>query len=173
LISATIIPLSLMAALLVLNLQGVTINVMTLAGLAIAIGAVVDDAIVDVENVVRRLRRLRSEGSTQSTASIVLEASLEVRGSIIYASLIEISALLPVFFLQGPREHSSSPYTACGGKLVSLHCSDSHTSDGSCLCERPSRTPIADHPAGIYDRVLGSTWHRPCTAPYNRRRRFE
>jgi CzcA family heavy metal efflux pump len=101
LISATIIPLSLMAALLVLNLRGVTINVMTLAGLAIAIGAVVDDAIVDVENIVRRLRRLRAEGSTQSTASIVLEASLEVRGAIVYASLIEIAALLPVFFLDG------------------------------------------------------------------------
>jgi len=101
LISATIIPMSLMASLLVLNLRGVTINVMTLAGLAIAIGAVVDDAIVDVENIVRRLRRLRQEGSTQSTASIVLESSLEVRGAIIYASLIEISALLPVFFLQG------------------------------------------------------------------------
>jgi CzcA family heavy metal efflux pump len=101
LISATIIPLSLMAALLVLNWRGVPINVMTLAGLSIAIGAVVDDAIVDVENIVRRLRRLRQEGSTQSTASIVLEASIEVRGAIVYASLIEISALLPVFFLQG------------------------------------------------------------------------
>ena len=101
LISATIIPLSLMAALLVLNLRGVTINVMTLAGLSIAIGAVVDDAIVDVENIVRRLRRLRAEGSTQSTARIVLEASIEVRGAIVYASLIEISALLPVFFLEG------------------------------------------------------------------------
>src|SRR5512147_2951709 len=99
LISATIIPLSLMSALLVLNLRGVPINVMTLAGLAIAIGAVVDDAIVDVENVVRRLRRLRQEGSPQSTANIVLEASIEVRGAIVYASLIEISALLPVFFL--------------------------------------------------------------------------
>ena len=101
LISATIIPLSLMASLLVLNLRGVTINVMTLAGLAIAIGAVVDDAIVDVENIVRRLRQLRKEGSTLSTARIVLDASVEVRGAIIYASLIEISALLPVFFLQG------------------------------------------------------------------------
>ena len=100
-ISATIIPLSLMAALLVLNWRGVPINVMTLAGLSIAIGAVVDDAIVDVENIVRRLRRLRQEGSTQSTASIVLEASIEVRGAIVYASLIEISALLPVFFLEG------------------------------------------------------------------------
>jgi len=101
LISATIIPLSLMASFLVLNLRGVPINVMTLAGLSIAIGAVVDDAIVDVENIVRRLRRLRQEGSTQSTANIVLEASIEVRGAIVYASLIEISALLPVFFLQG------------------------------------------------------------------------
>lgn len=101
LISATIIPLSLMASLLVLNLRGVTINVMTLAGLALAIGAVVDDAIVDVENIVRRLRELRKAGSTKSTELIVLESSLEVRGAIIYASLIEISALLPVFFLQG------------------------------------------------------------------------
>jgi len=100
-ISATIIPVSMMVALLVLNLTGVTINVMTLAGLAIAIGAVVDDAIVDVENIVRRLRRLRREGSTMSTARIVMEASLEVRGAIVYASLIEISALLPVFFLEG------------------------------------------------------------------------
>jgi CzcA family heavy metal efflux pump len=101
LISATIIPLSLMASLLVLNLRGVSINVMTLAGLALAVGAVVDDAIVDVENTVRRLRELRKAGSTKSTELIVLQSSLEVRGAIIYASLIEISALLPVFFLQG------------------------------------------------------------------------
>lgn len=101
LISATIIPLSLMTSLLVLNLRGVTINVMTLAGLALAIGAVVDDAIVDVENIVRRLRQLRKEGSTKPTAQIVLDASIEVRGSILYASLIEISALIPVFFLGG------------------------------------------------------------------------
>lgn len=101
LISATIIPLSLMVSLFVLNLRGITINVMTLAGLALAIGAVVDDAIVDVENVVRRLRELRRSGSTLSTELIVLEASLEVRGAIIYASMIEIAALLPVFFLQG------------------------------------------------------------------------
>jgi hypothetical protein len=105
LISATIIPLSLMSALLVLSLRGVTINVMTLAGLAIAIGAVVDDAIVDVENTVRRLRQLRKEGSTKSTDRIILESSLEVRGAIVYASLIEISALLPVFFRRVVRPH--------------------------------------------------------------------
>ena len=101
LISASIIPLSLIFSMLVLSLRGATLNVMTLAGLAIAIGAVVDDAIVDVENIIRRLRQSRNEGSTKSTASIVAEASIEVRGPIIYASLIEISALLPVFFLEG------------------------------------------------------------------------
>ena len=101
LISASIIPLSLMVSLLVLSWRGATINVMTLAGFAIAIGAVVDDAIVDVENIIRRLRQLRKEGSTKSTASIVADASVEVRGAIVYASLIEVAALLPVFFLEG------------------------------------------------------------------------
>jgi len=101
LISLVIIPVSLMSALLVLNVQGATINVMVLAGLVIAIGAVVDDAIVDVENIVRRLRQLRAQGDNKPIASIVLDASLEVRGAIVYASLIEISALLPVFFLEG------------------------------------------------------------------------
>ena len=101
LISATIIPMSLMASLFILNLRGATINVMVLAGLSIAIGAVVDDAIVDVENIIRRLRQLRKEGSKLSTARIILDSSMEVRGAIIFASLIEISALLPVFFLEG------------------------------------------------------------------------
>jgi CzcA family heavy metal efflux pump len=101
LISATIIPVSLMIALLVLHVQGATLNVMVLAGLSIAIGAVVDDAIVDVENIVRRVRQLRKEGSTMPIANIILDASIEVRGAIVYASLIEISALLPVFFIKG------------------------------------------------------------------------
>jgi len=61
---------------------------MTMAGLAAAIGAVVADAIVDVANMLRRLRQLRKEGSTKSTASIVADGSVEVRGSIVYASLI-------------------------------------------------------------------------------------
>ena len=78
---------------------------MTLAGFAIAIGAVVDDAIVDVENIIRRLRQLRKEGSTKSTASIVAEASVEVRGAIVYASLIEVAALLPVFSWKAFQVH--------------------------------------------------------------------
>jgi Cu/Ag efflux pump CusA len=100
-ISAVIIPVSLMVALLVLDLRGSTINVMILAGLAVSIGAVVDDAIVGVENIVRRLRQARREGTTTPTWRIVLDASIEVRGAIVWASLIEISALVPVFFMEG------------------------------------------------------------------------
>jgi len=168
LISATIIPLSLMASLLVLNLSGVTINVMTLAGLAIAIGAVVDDAIVDVENIVRRLRRLRKEGSTQSTASIILEASLEVRGAIVYASLIEISALLPVFFLQGLSGAFFKPlataYVVAGlvSPLIALTVTPAMVLillSNAPIDHRPS--PIIPWLHRVYDRVLSRVIPRP------------
>jgi CzcA family heavy metal efflux pump len=101
LISATIIPVTAVITMLILSLLGTSLNVMVLAGLVIAIGAVVDDAIVDVENIVRRLRQARREGSTKPTAEIVLDASVEVRNAIVYASLIEMTALLPVFFMEG------------------------------------------------------------------------
>ena len=101
LISVAAIPLSLVAAGLVLYSFGTTINVMVLAGLVIALGAVVDDAIIDVENIMRRLRQHRREGSDRSTAAIVLEASLEVRSAIVYATLILLIAVVPVFLLRG------------------------------------------------------------------------
>jgi CzcA family heavy metal efflux pump len=101
LISLVSIPLSLVAAGLVLDRQGATINTMVLAGLVIAVGVVVDDAIIDIENILRRLRQHRRERSQRSTAAIVLDASLEVRGPIIYATLIIVVAAAPVFFLQG------------------------------------------------------------------------
>jgi CzcA family heavy metal efflux pump len=101
LISVLTIPLSLLAAMLVLHLRGETINTMTLAGLVIALGAVVDDAIIDVENIVRRLRQHRRAGSERSTASVILEASLEVRAPIVYATLIIVAASVPIFLLQG------------------------------------------------------------------------
>ena len=100
-ISLVAIPLSLVAAALVLHLRGETTNTMVLAGLVIAVGVVVDDAIIDVENIVRRLREHRASGGTRSTASIVLEASLEVRSPIVYATFIILAAAIPVFFLQG------------------------------------------------------------------------
>jgi CzcA family heavy metal efflux pump len=103
LISAVTIPLSLTAAGLVLHLRGVTINTMILAGFVIALGAVVDDAIVDCENIVRRLRihrKVSDDRSVPTTAKIIFDASLEVRGAVVYASMIEALALLPIFFLQ-------------------------------------------------------------------------
>ncbi len=101
LISVVAIPLSLVAAGLVLYLRGATVNTMILAGFVIALGDVVDDAIIDIENVVRRLRQYRREGTDKTTAQIILEASLEVRSAIVYATLIEVVAIAPVFFLQG------------------------------------------------------------------------
>jgi CzcA family heavy metal efflux pump len=103
-ISAVAIPLSLLAAGMVLYLRGATINTMILAGLVISVGVVVDDAIIDIENIVRRLRLHRiatGDRSTASTARIVLEASLEVRSAIVYATLINVVAVVPVFFMEG------------------------------------------------------------------------
>jgi CzcA family heavy metal efflux pump len=100
-ISMTAIPLSLFGALLVLYQTGRTINVMVLAGLAIALGEVVDDAIIDVENIVRRLRLNRDAGNPQSAFEVVLNASLEVRSAVVYATLIVMLVFLPVFFLEG------------------------------------------------------------------------
>jgi CzcA family heavy metal efflux pump len=99
LISLIAIPLSLMAAALVLYLQGSTINTMVLAGFVIAVGVVVDDAIIDIENIVRRLRQARAAGDDAPPASVILEASLEVRRAIVYATLIIVLAVMPVFFI--------------------------------------------------------------------------
>ncbi|MDR3635828.1 MAG: efflux RND transporter permease subunit [Isosphaeraceae bacterium] len=101
LISLLAIPLSLMAATLVIVYSGATINTMVLAGLVIAMGEVVDDAIIDVENIVRRLRLNREAGSPHSAYRVVLGASLEVRSAVVYASLIVVLVFLPVFFLEG------------------------------------------------------------------------
>ncbi len=107
LISLVTIPLSLLAAALVLYLRGATFNTMSLAGLLIALGVVVDDAIVDVDNIRRRLRQHRQarredrEPGAESTSATIVHASLEVRGPLLYATLIIAVATVPVFFLHG------------------------------------------------------------------------
>ena len=171
LISAVIIPISLMIAVLVLDVRGTTINVMVLAGLSIAIGAVVDDAIVGVENVVRRVRQLRQEGSHLPMARIILEASLEVRGAIVYASLIEISALLPVFFLQGLSgaffQPLASAYVVAGlvSPLVAL------TVTPALILIFMPKVPLEHRPSPVvtwlhrgYDWVLARILYRPRVA---------
>ena len=102
-ITLTAIPLSLAAAVLALRAFGASINTMTLGGMAIAIGALVDDAIIDVENVVRRLREnmARPEGERVPAATIVRDATLEIRSSIVFATVIIVMVFLPVFGLAG------------------------------------------------------------------------
>ncbi len=95
------IPLSLLAAGLVLFGYGASINTMVLAGFVIALGVVVDDAILDVENIMRRLRLARQENDPRSTARIILDASLEVRAPIVYATLIVVVTVIPVLFMEG------------------------------------------------------------------------
>ena len=100
-ISITAIPLSLAIALLLLAWRGETINTMILAGLIIALGEVVDDAIIDVENILRRLRQNAVAASPKSKLQVVLDASLEVRSAVVYASVIIVLVFVPVFFLPG------------------------------------------------------------------------
>jgi CzcA family heavy metal efflux pump len=101
-VSLIAIPLSLLAALLVLDLNGTTINVMLLAGFVVAVGVVVDDAIIDAENITRRLREHRAAADDgRSIARVILDAVMEVRSSITYATLIILVAVAPVLLLGG------------------------------------------------------------------------
>ncbi len=101
LVSLLAIPLSLAAAEIVLVALGTTINTMILAGFCVAVGVVVDDAIIDMENIVRRLRGWRAAGRMISPFHVVLAASLEVRVAIFYATLINIIAVVPVMLVGG------------------------------------------------------------------------
>lgn len=101
LISITAIPLSLLGAVLVLERLGITLNTMTLGGLAIAVGEVVDDAIIDIENIVRRLRENRRLALPRAAHHVVLDASLEVRGAVVYASFVVALVFLPLLTLSG------------------------------------------------------------------------
>ncbi|EYF01948.1 efflux RND transporter permease subunit [Chondromyces apiculatus] len=100
-ISVIAIPTSLLAAAVIMNAVFGTVDTMTLAGLAVALGEVVDDAIIDVENVLRRLDLERASPSPRPTLVVVLEASLEVRSAVVHATAIVILVFLPVFFLDG------------------------------------------------------------------------
>jgi len=108
-ISLTAIPLSLLTAIVVLLATGASINAMTLGGLAIAVGEVVDDAIVDVENVWRRLRENAARATPAPALEIVRAASREIRGSVVYATLIVGLVLLPVLLLGGIAGRIFSP----------------------------------------------------------------
>ena len=126
LISAIAIPLSLLASVIVLVHQGVSLNIMVLGGLVIALGEVVDDAIIDVENIFRRLRENRERGNPRSDWRVVLNASLEVRSSVIYATLIVVLVFMPMLFLSGVAGRMFQPlaltyiYALLASLLVAL-----------------------------------------------------
>lgn len=101
LISICAIPLSLISAVLVLTAFNVSMNTMVIAGLVIALGEVVDDAIIDVENIIRRLKLNQLLDSPKSKLSVIVNASLEVRSAVVYATMIVMVVFLPVLFLDG------------------------------------------------------------------------
>jgi CzcA family heavy metal efflux pump len=100
-ISCTAIPLSLLAAVTVLDRLGISLNTMTLGGLAIAIGEVVDDAVIDVENILRRLRENRSLDQPRPPLRVVFDASLEVRSAVVYATFAVVLVFLPILTMTG------------------------------------------------------------------------
>ena len=168
LISMVAIPLSLMAGALVLYLSGAVINTMILAGFVIAIGVVVDDAIIDVENITRRLRLARAAGSRQSTASIVLEASLEVRQAIVHATLIDAVVVVPIFFIGGLSGAFFQPMALAYGLAVLASMVVALTvTPAMCLLLLATaplshrEKPLVRWLQGMYDRVLARIIQRP------------
>jgi CzcA family heavy metal efflux pump len=109
LIAFTAIPLSLLAAVGVLDRMGLTLNTMTLGGFAVALGVLVDDAIIGIENILRRLRENRLLPEPKPRLDVVREASLEVRGPVIYATAVVIAVFLPELFTSSVQGHFVGP----------------------------------------------------------------
>jgi len=108
-ISFTSIPLSLLAAVIVLDRSGVSLNTLTLGGFAIAIGVVVDDAIIDLENILRRLRENQTLAAPRSLFQVILGASLEVRSAVVYATFIVALVFMPVLLMTGVEGRLFAP----------------------------------------------------------------
>ena len=109
LIAFTAIPLSLLASVAVLNHLGQTLNTMTLGGLAVALGVLVDDAIIDLENILRRLRDNARDPQPQPRLAVITAASLEVRGPVVYATIVVIALFIPELFAAGVQGHFVGP----------------------------------------------------------------
>ena len=118
LISVLAIPLSLLTAAFALTALGRTIDTMVIAGLVIALGEVVDDAIIDVENIHRRLRELAEPPDLGTAMRVVLDASLEVRSAIIFVSLIVLLVFVPIFFLDGVAGEFFRPLALAYGLAI-------------------------------------------------------
>jgi len=109
LIAFTAIPLSLLAAIAVLDRMGYTLNTMTLGGFAVALGVLVDDAIIGIENILRRLRENGRLADPKPRLDVVRDASLEVRGPVIYATVVVVAVFLPELFTSSVQGHFVGP----------------------------------------------------------------
>ncbi len=169
-ISLTAIPLSLLIAIIILDRSGQSLNTMTLSGLAIAIGEVVDDAIIDAENIFRRLRLAGSSLSKKDLFQVVLDASIEVRSSVIYATFIVVLVFLPVLTMSGVQGRLFSPlgasyiYAIMASLLVALTLTPALS-----YLLLPKATAKAQEPRYIvflksrYEKLLGWLSLRPLT----------
>ncbi len=171
LISLTAIPLSLIAAALVLFYTGATINTMVIAGLVIALGEVVDDAIIDVENILRRLTLNRALPHPLPPFQVVLQASLEVRSAVVYASLIVTLVFLPVLFLDGVSGSFFRPLAIAYilAILASLLVALTVTPALSLMLltgttKERHEAPLAHFLKGLYGRILPFWMARPLSA---------
>jgi len=161
-ISCTAIPLSLLAAVAVMDRMGFTLNTMTLGGLAIAIGEVVDDAVIDVENILRRLRENAASATPRSTFKVVLDASIEVRSAVVYATFAVALIFTPVLTLSGIAGRLFAPLGIAYilSILASLVVALTLTPAGRALVEEAVRFHSRAH------RANAGPDHRLCCSHY-------
>jgi CzcA family heavy metal efflux pump len=171
LISLAAVVMSLFAALFILYMRGATLNAMVLAGLAVALGIVIDDAVVDVNRVMQRLRENRQQGGLKSAAAIILESAEETRGALLFATLITLLAVVPVFFMQGVSGAIFQPMALTyvlaivGSMVVALTVTPALT---MLLLSKTSlemkQSPVAARLQSSYERNLSRTVKSPALA---------
>jgi CzcA family heavy metal efflux pump len=168
-ISFLAMPLALILGLVSVRLFGSGINVMTLGGLAIAIGEVVDDAIIDVENVFRRLRENRALGNPRPVMDVIYGASVEIRSSVVYATFIVVLVFFPVFALSGIEGRIFAPLgivyvmSILASLLIALTLTPalcSYLLPKAKLLER-QESPLTVKMKEIYEKILGFSLPRP------------
>ncbi len=167
-ITLTALPVSLLVTVVAIHEAGISLNTLTLGGLAVAVGELVDDAIVDVENVWRRLRENHASASPRPALEVIYAASMEVRGSIVYATLVVVLAVIPLALLSGIEGRLFRPLVLAYvlSVLISLLVSLTVT-PAMCLLllgkaeARRADTPLVDLLKGLDRRLLAWALPRP------------